>query len=197
MKQIVSNYDELYPGRFLKSGEVAHNPVYTIKEVYLDKLENDKGRDEPKGVISFEEIDQELTLNKTKGECLKGIFGKTIPEWIGKRVQLIVYPETFGKEKVDAVGIGGSPDIDADVTVHVTYRRRKAKTFVIKSLKTKKEQKKVFDMNNAKQVDAFMEYAVNEGWENAELMLYKYEITHENVAILKAKYDEATQPEAN
>lgn len=138
MKQNVSHYDELYPGRFLKAGEVASSPIYTIKDVYLDKLEGDKGREEPKGVISFGEIDQEITINKTNGECIKAMFGDSISEWIGKRIQLVKGSDRFGKKTVDAIRIGGSPDIEKDINVHVTYRRRKPKDFVLKSLKKRR-----------------------------------------------------------
>ena len=138
MTQKVSHYDELYPGRFLKSGEISSSPTYTIKDVYLDKLENDKGKEQPKGVIAFKEVDQELTLNKTNGECIKAMFGDMVPNWIGKRIQLVKGKDKFGADMVDAIRIGGSPDIDKDINVHVTYRRRKARDFTLKSLKNGK-----------------------------------------------------------
>lgn len=184
MKQVVSNYDELFPGRFMKSGEVTanNNPVYTIKDIYRDGIENDKGKEEVKGIITFEEISQEMTVNKTKGECLRAIFTKDINNWIGKRIQLMVYEESFGKERVDAIGIGGSPDIDKDVTVTVTYRRRKAKTFLIKSLK---KLKPVFDVNSAEQVDKFMTYAKANGWDKASVVLAGYDISDADVETLR------------
>ena len=39
-------YDQLFPGRFIKAGEMGGKPVtMTIKDVYLDTLEGEDGRE--------------------------------------------------------------------------------------------------------------------------------------------------------
>jgi hypothetical protein len=189
METNVSHYDELFPGRFLKAGEVEHSPVYTIKAVYKDAIENDKGREEPKGVIAFEETAQEIVLNKTNGTCIRAMFGDAVADWVGKRIQLVKGSDKFGKETVAAVRIGGSLDIDHDINVNVTYRRRKAKDFVMKCLKPKPKAKPVFDSSNQDQVDKFLAYAKTNGWEMAAALLSGYQITQEAVDALKELYE--------
>ena len=59
------DWDELYPGRFLKAGDFKGKPVtLTISEVRLEELVGDKGP-QVKGVISFKQTEKQWALNKT------------------------------------------------------------------------------------------------------------------------------------
>lgn len=114
------DYDQLFPNRFVKAGLLQGKPVtLTISEVKLEELPDEKGKNgkRTKGIISFRERDLELVLNKTNGECLKGMFGRRTGGWEGKRVTL--YPkmvDAFGDE-VLAIRILGSPDLEADTKI--------------------------------------------------------------------------------
>lgn len=115
------DWDELYPGRFLKAGEFRGKKVtLTIASVDLDELESDDGK-KVKGVITFKETPKQIPLNKTNGICIKAMFGRKLPDWEGKRVTL--FPSTWNGE--DAIRVWGSPDISQDADVVVTLPRKK------------------------------------------------------------------------
>ena len=116
------DYDELYPGRFLKSGafaELERKPL-TIADVDTDELEGDKGK-KTKGTITFTEVPQQLVLNSTNGQCIKAMFGRTLRDWHGKRIALFI-SEWAGEP---ALRVWGSPDIERDIEVEVKLPRKR------------------------------------------------------------------------
>lgn len=115
------DWDELYPGRFIKAIDLKGKKVtLKIAGVKLEELIGDKGA-QIKGLISFEGKDKQLALNKTNGICLKEMFGKKLAEWTGKRVTL--FPTTYNDD--DCIRIWGSPDIEADREVMVALPRKR------------------------------------------------------------------------
>lgn len=108
------DYDQLFPGRFIKSGEFkGRECTLTISDIKLEDMEDRKGM-KTKCIVSFAGKKKQLVLNKTNGECIKGMFGRKVADWIGKRVTF--YPETvsaFGSQTL-AIRVKGSPDIPAD-----------------------------------------------------------------------------------
>ena len=111
------DYDELYPGRFLKSGLFkGKEATLTIANILLEEMEDKKGV-RARGIISFTETPKQLVLNRTNGECLKGMFGRDTGKWVGKRVTF--YPatvEAFGAPTL-AIRVRGSPDLPADMEI--------------------------------------------------------------------------------
>lgn len=125
------NFDQLYPGRFLKSGELlGEKRTFTIETVEIDELEGEKGK-KIQGVISFKETKMQLLLNKTNGQCIKAMFGKKLSAWEGKRITL--YPDLvrFGPDMVDGIRIWGSPDIPRNIEAIVSLPRRKPTTMTM------------------------------------------------------------------
>lgn len=115
------DWDELYPGRFLKVGEMKGKQVtLKISDVDLEELVGDKGQ-QIKGVISFEKTPKKLALNKTNGLCLREMFGKKLPDWIGKRITL--FPSQWNGE--DCIRVWGSPDIAADKEITIALPRKR------------------------------------------------------------------------
>lgn len=115
------DWDELYPGRFIKVGELKGKQVtLKISDVDLEELVGDKGA-QTKGVISFEKTPKKLALNKTNGLCLREMFGKKLSEWIGKRITL--FPSQWNGE--DCIRIFGSPDIAADKEITIALPRKR------------------------------------------------------------------------
>jgi hypothetical protein len=115
------DWDELYPGRFLKATDFkGKNVTLKIKEVNLEELVGDKGT-QVKGVVSFDKTEKQLALNKTNGICLKSMFGKKVQEWVGKRVTL--FASVWNGE--ECIRVFGSPDIDAtnEITVQLPRKR--------------------------------------------------------------------------
>ena len=122
------DYDELFPGRFLKAGLFQGKHVtLTIKDIDTEPLPQDNGKDRVRGVISFQETDKQLVLNSTNGQCLRAMFGRKVQEWVGKRVTLCAEQDRFGRETVEAVRIWGSPGLQQDLQVEIALPRKKPK----------------------------------------------------------------------
>jgi hypothetical protein len=130
MDKIV-DYDQLFPGRFMKAGEFQGRDVtLTISDIEMEDLPQDKGGEKPKGILSFKETKKKLVLNRTNGECIKGMFGRNPQEWIGKRVTF--YPAEWNGEP--AIRVKGSPDLAEELTIEVKLPKRKP--IVVKMLPT-------------------------------------------------------------
>jgi len=115
------DWDELYPGRFLKASDLkGKNVTVKIAAVNIEELVGDKGP-QIKGVIGFEKTEKQWALNKTNGICLKEMFGKKVQEWVGKRVTLMS-AQWDGEE---CLRVFGSPDIDADMDVTIALPRKR------------------------------------------------------------------------
>ena len=121
------SYDQLFPGRFIKAGEMNGKPVtLTIKDVFIDALETETGNTESKPIVSFEETTRHWVLIKTNAQCLLSMWGPDTAAWLGKRVTL--YPENDSSGLSDSglcIRVKGSPDIDGDITATIKLPRRK------------------------------------------------------------------------
>jgi hypothetical protein len=121
------DFDELYPGKFLKAGELLGKKVtLTVSGVTLEELEGDDGK-KIKGVISFKETAKMLCLNKTNGLCLRAMFGRKLADWEGKRVT--IFSSTWNGE--DCIRIWGSPDIQRDEEIVIQLPRKKPTKMVM------------------------------------------------------------------
>ena len=122
------DFDELYPGRFLKGGEIPRPVTLRIASVYTERLPDDKGGERTRGIVTFQNTEKELILNRTNGECLKAMWGRQVQTWVGQRVTLENDPNVmFGREKVGGVRVLGSPDLEKPVTFSLKLPRRKPK----------------------------------------------------------------------
>lgn len=127
------DFDELYPGRFIKAGELLGKQVtLTIASVDLDELEGEKGK-KVKGIITFEKTPKQLVLNRTNGTCLREMFGRQIPAWVGKRITL--FPSEWNGEP--CIRIFGSPDITEDRQIEVALPRRRPISMTMHAVKAK------------------------------------------------------------
>lgn len=130
------SYDDLYPGRFIKAADFrGKNTTLTIVDVLTEELEDEKGR-HVKGILKFAKTEKQLALNRTNGECIKGMFGRDIGAWIGKRVTF--YPAPYdGNLPLDiteCIRVFGSPDIDADKVVTVRLPRKKPRNVTMRKV---------------------------------------------------------------
>ena len=129
------DFDQLFPGRFIKAGlMLGKTPTFTITSVDTEELPQEKGGDRTRGVLSFRETKLQIVLNRTNGECLKAMFGRSVQDWAGKRVTLCTDKDRdpSGGGMVDCIRVFGSPDIAQDITVEVKLPRRKAKPRTLK-----------------------------------------------------------------
>lgn len=114
------DFDQLYPGRFIKAGQLGKPATLTIKSVGLEVLEGDNG-EEQKAAIGFEETPKAMILNKTNGICLRELFGRKVQEWVGKRITIFA-SEWNGDP---CIRIYGTPEIDADQVVEIKHPRKR------------------------------------------------------------------------
>lgn len=121
------DWDELYPGRFIKAGEFkGKKPTLTITDVKIEELVGDKGP-QIKGVISFKESEKQWALNKTNGICLKELFGRKVQEWVGKRVTL--FAAMWDGE--ECIRVWGAPHLTEDREVTIALPRKRPFTMTM------------------------------------------------------------------
>lgn len=115
------DWDELYPGRFIKASEFKGKQVtLRIATVHIEELIGDKGP-QIKGIIAFERTEKVWAINRTNGVCVKMMFGSKVQDWVGKRVTL--FPALHDGEP--CIRVWGSPDIEKDQEVLVTLPRKR------------------------------------------------------------------------
>lgn len=115
-------YDQLYPGRFIKAGELLGKKVtLTIEDVDLEELQGDDGKKAAKCIVSFKETPKKLVACKTNGVCMREMFGKQLADWVGKRIT--IFEDTWNNEP--ATRIWGSHDIQKDFEVEISLPRRR------------------------------------------------------------------------
>lgn len=126
------DWDELYPGRFLKAGELQGKQVtLTISDIDLEELEGETGK-KIKGVLSFKETPKQIPLNKTNGICLREMFGRKVAEWVGRRVT--IFPGEWNGEM--CIRIWGSPELTEDKRIEVALPRRRPIPMTLHAVKS-------------------------------------------------------------
>lgn len=116
------DFDQLYPGRFIKAGELLGKKVtLTIADVDTEELQGEDGKSKVKATLAFKETEKMHVMCKTNGVCLKEMFGKDLSTWVGKRVTL--FPDTWNGEP--CIRVWGSPDITEEVEITVSLPRRR------------------------------------------------------------------------
>lgn len=128
----VYDFDELYPGRFLKGGDFARTPrTLTIARVQLEELEGEKGK-RKRGIVRFQEESRELVLNKTNGLLLRAMFGRSTEAWVGRRVTFAFDADVkLGGKVVGGIRIVGSPEITEAREVEIALPRKRPFTVTI------------------------------------------------------------------
>ena len=127
------DYDALFPGRFLKAGEMnGKSATLTITAIQLEALPQEKGGERIRGVFSFRGTKKQLILNQTNGQAMRAMWGRDTGDWVGKRVTLQPEWVMFGREKVLAVRVAGSPDLAGPVEFMLTLPRKKPIRVVLK-----------------------------------------------------------------
>lgn len=117
------DFDLLYPGRFLKSGEFKGRDVtLTITSVDMEDLPQDKGGEKARGIISFKETKRKLVLNRTNGEAIKAMFGRETDEWLEKKITL--YPAPYEGDET-CIRVRGAPHLTKPLTFELKLPRKK------------------------------------------------------------------------
>ena len=126
------DYDELFPGRFLKAGEFKGKAVtLTISGVTIEELPQEKGADMERGIVHFAETKKALVLNKTNGEAIKAMFSRDVGQWIGRKVTFAPDTVPFGRDKVLAIRVKGSPELTEPLTFDLKLPRKKPRSVTL------------------------------------------------------------------
>lgn len=127
----LTHFDQLYPGRFLKAGDVSERPTLTIVAIHMEELINEKGPKQA-AIIRFGEDKRELVLNKTNGMLIRAMFGPDLANWRGKKLTLYREDKVqFGAKTVSAVRVYGSPDIGENIPCEVKHPKKKAQLWTL------------------------------------------------------------------
>ena len=128
----VDSFDQLYPGRFVKAGDLgAAKPTVQIEDVWQEDLEGERGI-ERKVVVSFVGRQKRLVLAKINGLALRNMFGPDVKQWIGKRVVLHATADLMPIRRGEpCIRVYGSPDIAADVRMEWKPAQRKKMTWTL------------------------------------------------------------------
>lgn len=96
----MTTLNDLFPSPYLAATDVENKPVVTIKNITKKNMKNRDGEDEVKPVIFFLEMEKGMVLNKTNAEIIASLYGNTLEDWTGERIQLhSVMVEAFGKRQ--------------------------------------------------------------------------------------------------
>ena len=145
----VDTYSDLYPGRFLHADNFkGRNVTLTIADVWREGMEGEqRGVVEPKAILSFVGSERQMVLPKINGVCLVAMFGKSVKDWIGKRVtfyptaKLMPYPRSRGDNRPpdECIRVFGSPELTSPLTVEFRPPRRKAIRMVLQPVETRRK----------------------------------------------------------
>jgi hypothetical protein len=115
-------------GEFLAADQLeGKTPSPTIADVKLvDMVDEKTGKTKSPPVVYFVETKRGWILNRTNAEAIAAMFGLETNNWKGKRVTLHSAEVQFGKERVKAVRVLGSPDIASDMSYDLKLPRKKA-----------------------------------------------------------------------
>lgn len=119
-------WQAMFKGAFISAAEFdGRVPTFTVKEVKLEKLEQDDGRQKDKGVIMFHEIDRGWVLCRTNAMCLAALFGDDTDAWVGKRITLFGTDVKFGGETKMGIRVKGSPDMEQPLNVEIKLPKKR------------------------------------------------------------------------
>lgn len=94
------NFEQLYPSRFLRAGDLVNGPeTVTVASVGRETVGN-----EPKVIVAFAD-GRKLIANKTNGKLLAKMFGHDTTEWTGKSVTLTVVDVQFKDDLVPGIRV--------------------------------------------------------------------------------------------
>lgn len=123
------DFDQLYPGKFMKAGEFqGRDLTLIISDVKLEELGDGKEA-ETKVVVSFANTKKKLVMNKTNATCLKLMFGRNTDDWLKKKVTFYPAPirDPFTGEDTIAIRVRGSPEIPQTMECQATLGRKAVK----------------------------------------------------------------------
>lgn len=90
--------EDVYPSRFLKAEDLDDELTLTITRVEMATLQGNKGEEQHKPIVFFQEVAKGLIINKTNWKLIAGATGEDDSDnWKGKQITLFVIDvDAFG-----------------------------------------------------------------------------------------------------
>ena len=80
--------------------------VLTIKDVKMERIKGDSGKEDTKPVLYFEEDVLPMVANSTNCKTIEAIYGTGLmDEWVGKKIQIIATKTKVAGESVPCIRI--------------------------------------------------------------------------------------------
>lgn len=104
----MARISDVYPSKYFTAADLqgqAH--AYTIAQADIGWVgEGDQARQQV--MLTFEESDKQLGLNKTNAKAITGLYGDDTDDWIGEQVVLFPTRVDYQGKMVDAVRVDES-----------------------------------------------------------------------------------------
>lgn len=97
-----SIYEVYGSGTLMRAADLQGEVTYTISAVRVAKTAAD---DKEKIILSFQETDKELALNKTNAQKIAEIYGEDYTQWTGKKITLYKTLTTFRGQEVSCIRV--------------------------------------------------------------------------------------------
>ena len=91
-------------GNFLNATKVKTNNL-AGKTLVIKKVDKQIIKEEAKPVVSFNDIEEILSLNKGNAAILVEAFGSDELAWAGKKIQLVLTKKQFSGAMVDGITV--------------------------------------------------------------------------------------------
>ena len=92
----MSDFDDLYGGRFLSSQDVKAPTSVTSERIEQEAFTRPGEPTRTKAVLYFKGGKKGMVINKTNANVLAAAFGKNLSDWVNKRMTIKSEPTIFG-----------------------------------------------------------------------------------------------------
>ncbi len=130
------DYEQLFPGRFLKGKTLEGPKTVRIKSVVADELEGERADEKKvKGILAYTAAGGEkgeIVLCKTNAILISWIVGtaekpeRDYSKWAGRLITIGFDPLVkFGSETPGGIRVIGSPELTAPRVVEIKFRKKR------------------------------------------------------------------------
>lgn len=96
------DYRKLFNTKYLNAFDVEGGRVVTIKEIRLEEVESQSGK-EVCPIMYFHEATKGMVMGKTKGNTVAKLYGNEVDNWLNKPIELFDGEAMFKGQMVPAI----------------------------------------------------------------------------------------------
>ena len=104
----MKSIDDLFPSPYFKASDIGGDTTLTMKGLTKEDIRERNGETKLKGVLSFNESEKKLILNKTNAEMIGFLHGRDYEQWPGKQVTLYATPISTPEGMKDGIRVRDS-----------------------------------------------------------------------------------------